>query len=69
MTKYVNENENEEKTVKVRLATGNNQISFVVGDYIIFILQTDGTGYLPGGIPKDNNCGLQINEESETILI
>jgi len=64
MTNYVIEDENEIKTVSVKLVRhSNGEIEFVVGDFTIFALFPNGTGQMVGGMTSSTQAdktGLQI---------
>lgn len=57
-----------EKTVQVTLYENDGEVSLVAGDWAVVTLTRDGTVKFDGGIPKDNDAGLQVDIDGEVIL-
>lgn len=70
MTEYVIEGTEKpkEKPVKVCLKKYTDRIHLYVGGWIVFDLNSNGTGYVVKGIPEDNEAGLQVDSDGRIVL-
>ncbi len=57
-----------EKTVQVTLSENDGEVSLIAGAWAVVTLTRDGTVKFNGGIPKDNDAGLQVDIDGEVIL-